>query len=480
MPLRRRIFRLDVEALRLARVAPDATLCLAPGAWGSTFALEDSPPPSPTPGPGRVAVVDICGPLAQEADQLCGWYDGYEGSTGIAARVTAALRDPSISAVVLRFDSPGGVISGLEECVRRICEARDDMQKPVVAHVGETCASAAYWLAACCASEIHGPAASYTGAIGCYRVHLDESGALDQEGLKVTLVADPPGKVAGSPHEPLSELARSRLDRDVKAVTARFVEAVTAARGMAPEAIRALDGDLLQAGAAVEAGLIDGLGSLEDVVALAAALAGDPPPERAAPEQPDQEIDPMPPKTPSSAAEAAALHQLANLGRHVMTITGAASPEAARGVLDASLRDAGDVAELRARLARAEASAELSERIALLEQGIRERKIKPAEAWAYGVESGGDGKERKVRKLSAWASAPHTDPEGRQLGQTLDQLRNYLVHKVPDARGPDESEPSTQGHAPEADASERATRIGVKPESYKRAQVLVEQALRTG
>lgn len=280
-----RTYRLDSAALAQARVSPETPLCLTRSAWGAVFALAASAPgalekyaeTAPVPEGSAVAIVQISGPLSQSADELCGWYDGYEGDDGIVSRFAEAAGDADVGAILLHFDSPGGTSAGLEEAVRRMVEIRDATDKPVIAYVGEHCASAAYWIAATVANAgIYGPIAATVGSIGSYVPHQSIAGMLEQEGIVETLIADPPGKVAGNSSAPLDDLGRARIERMVLACTARFVDAVAAARGLDPEAVRALNGDCMPLQLGITAGLADGLGSLEDVLALAAALAAKP------------------------------------------------------------------------------------------------------------------------------------------------------------------------------------------------------------
>lgn len=279
-----RTFRLDRRALAQVGASVETPLCLARSAWGATFALATEAPgvielvPGPTETHTAVGIVRTTGPLAQAADELCGWYDGYEGPDGLVARFLETINAPEVGAVAILFDvSPGGTSAGLEEGVRRMVEARDATGKPVVAYVNVLCASAAYWLAASLATHgIFGPIAAGVGSIGSYIPHDCIAGMLAQEGIVETLIADPPGKVAGAPSQPLDDLGRARIERSVQGCTARFIAAVSTARGLTPEAVRALDGDVLPLDLAVAAGLADGLGSLEDVLTLAAALAANP------------------------------------------------------------------------------------------------------------------------------------------------------------------------------------------------------------
>lgn len=225
------------------------------------------------PGAARsnVAVVSIDGPLAQRAETFCGYVDGYDA---IAARIGVALSTPNVGAVVLRIDSPGGDVAGLEEAIRAICAERDRVGLPVLAYVDEMAASAAYWLAAAVATAgVYLPASGCVGSIGCFAPLVDETKALAQEGISVTLVRDPDGKAAEHPADPVPEKALARTQAIVRATASRFYDAIAAARGITADAARAFDGEERYGADAVAARLADGVATFDEVLALAAQRA---------------------------------------------------------------------------------------------------------------------------------------------------------------------------------------------------------------
>ncbi len=156
----------------------------------------------------------------------------------------------------------------------RVARFRTATGKPVAAYVDELAARGGYWLAAAMADAgIYVPRGGGVGSIGCFTAHVDESGALEQDGFKVTLVQDPPGKTAGAPTEPLDDVGRSRMVARVSDVASRFMAAVAAARGMSVEAVRELDGAVVYGPAAVAAGLADGVATLEQTISTVAVAA---------------------------------------------------------------------------------------------------------------------------------------------------------------------------------------------------------------
>jgi ClpP class serine protease len=249
-------------------------LALDPGLIGATITLAADEPSSitePTAGrSGSVGIMAIEGPLAQKGQaHLCGFVDGYDW---IESRFSGLMSDPDVGAVVMLIDSPGGDVAGLEEAVRRMRAMQKRSGKPVYAYVNELAASAAYWLATI-ADEITVPVAGRVGSIGCIGAWIDETAALEAEGIDVHVFRDPPGKAAGSAVRPVAELADERTASEVRSAASRFTAAVVKHRGMTERKVRGLDGDVLTGQAAVDAGLADKLGTLEGVMEAAGKAA---------------------------------------------------------------------------------------------------------------------------------------------------------------------------------------------------------------
>lgn len=283
--LDRTTYVLDARTLLHHRTGQ--TMALASTAIGRTFSIESGPHDiAHHPVSGRrsergaaatkkarsqIAIVDVIGPLSQRADYFCGWIDGYDS---IAERVTSAIEDTEVGAVVLRVDSPGGDLAGLEECIRSIVAVRDAEQKPIGVYVDELACSAAYWLAAGVSDAgIFAPTSAEVGSIGCYTMFADMRGALEQEGNAVTLVRDPPGKDAGNPFDPVVDVALERERVRVTEAATRFYEAIGSLRGVDALLVRALNGATFGAAAALEKKLIDGVMSISGVIETMSAKA---------------------------------------------------------------------------------------------------------------------------------------------------------------------------------------------------------------
>lgn len=228
---------------------------------------------APESSEALVTIVDIYGPLESRAGyhEVCGgWSDGHDA---VAERMIAAL---AVGDVVMRIDSPGGAVSGLQAAVDAVLATKKALGRKVYAH-GELIASAAYWWAACVADEIHVPALGQIGSVGACGSHMSVASALADAGVAPTFFAWPgPGKVAFAPELPLSDIGRERGDRDVAIAGEAFCAAVTAARsGLTRDAIVELDADCLTGEAAVVAGLADSVASFDDVLTLALAATAE-------------------------------------------------------------------------------------------------------------------------------------------------------------------------------------------------------------
>lgn len=258
----------------LSSTAPAVTLHAGLRADGGEGEGPEAPEVELEAAPGSaVAVLEICGPIAErEAEEMCGYVQGYDG---IAARFRAAVSDPAVAGVVLRFISaPGGDVAGLEDAVGAMRADAAKAGKPVFASVSFA-ASAACWIAQSVATAgVYVTGSGAIGSVGVIAVHVSEARALDAAGLDVTIVRDPAGKAAGHPAELLSDLARRRITEAVRDTSGRFFAATSAARGLSVAAVKAQDAAMFTGPAAVRAGMADGVATFEEVLRMAARGRG--------------------------------------------------------------------------------------------------------------------------------------------------------------------------------------------------------------
>jgi signal peptide peptidase SppA len=156
---------------------------------------------------GAVAVIPMFGVITARPT-LYERYGLTISTQTIGRQVREALADPDVKAVVLDVDSPGGTISGVGELAADLRAMRGP--KPIVAHADYLVASAAYWIASQ-ADEIIAAPSAMVGSVGVYTMHVDQSGWLEQMGIKVQFVAEPAEKIEGNPFEPLGKDAEAHM-----------------------------------------------------------------------------------------------------------------------------------------------------------------------------------------------------------------------------------------------------------------------------
>ena len=210
---------------------------------------------------GSVGVVPIFGTITPRADL----FSEFSGGTSLESFLPMfqnAVDDSSIGAIVLNIDSPGGAVNLMPEAAAQIRAARGS--KPIVAVVNNVAASAAYWLAAQ-ADEVVSTPSGMIGSIGVHTAHDDLSGALEQEGVKVTLISAGAYKTEGNPYEPLTPEARQAIQDRVDDFYSMFVADVNAGRGAGT--VNFEQGSrVLTTGDAMKAGLVDRVATYEQTV----------------------------------------------------------------------------------------------------------------------------------------------------------------------------------------------------------------------
>lgn len=209
---------------------------------------------------GATAILPITGVLAPRGLNGTTYYDA------IADRVREFAADPKVGAIVMPIRSPGGYVWGCAEAGDAIFEARQS--KPVVAVADPFCFSAAYWLATQ-ASAFYCTTSGEVGSVGVRSGHTDMSGFQDKIGMKTTLVASHPDKIAFNSNGPLSEDDRAELQASVDLSNAKFAEAIARGRGMKTGEVARVHGTgrTFQSTVALANGAIDGIATLRDVVA---------------------------------------------------------------------------------------------------------------------------------------------------------------------------------------------------------------------
>ena len=210
----------------------------------------------------RIAVVPVLGPMVKRSSFLDSLF-GFGNYEDVQARFDSALNDPSVDAILLEIDSPGGEAAGAFDLADRIFAARGS--KPVWAMANESAFSAAYAIGSA-ADKLFLTRTAGVGSIGVLAAHVDQSGYDEKQGVKVTTITAGARKNDFNAHEPLSEDAAGFLQAEVNRLYGLFVDTVARNRGMTPDAVRATEAGLFFGEDAVKAGLADGVGTFESTI----------------------------------------------------------------------------------------------------------------------------------------------------------------------------------------------------------------------
>lgn len=214
---------------------------------------------------GNAAIVDVRGPLEHHAG---GFFDNYES---IKSRVATALASDA-ERVVLAFDSPGGLVSGVYEASKEIRAMAAAARKPLIAYVNGECCSAAYALACAC-EKIVVPSGATVGSIGVVAMAVDATAADKAMGLRFVALSSGARKLDGNPHVATTKDSESAIQKTVDDQAAVFFALVGASRGVSPDAVRGLQAGIFVGRQAVQIGLADEVSTLDELANNSATVA---------------------------------------------------------------------------------------------------------------------------------------------------------------------------------------------------------------
>ncbi len=200
---------------------------------------------------------------------------GSEGISGdkLSREIRKVRQDSSYKAIVLRIDSPGGSAYDSEVIWREVKLAAEE--KSVVASMGNVAASGGYYIA-CAANQIFAQPNTITGSIGIFGI-IPNAGEFINEKLGITIDVVKTNAHSDMPSltRPMSEFERDLMQNSIEEGYSLFVSRVADGRKMEPAAVDSIGQGRVWSGEnALQIGLVDQLGGLDEAVAAAADLAG--------------------------------------------------------------------------------------------------------------------------------------------------------------------------------------------------------------
>ena len=197
--------------------------------------------------------------------------ENYIGPELIIESLKKARKSKDIKAIVLRVNSPGGSALASDIIWREIEITKKD--KPVVVSMGNLAASGGYYIS-CNADKIVADPTTITGSIGVFGMVPNISEFADRIGINAEQVGTNKRSLNYSLFEPMSDDFYRVTKEGIEEVYSTFVTKVAEGRNMTFEEVDAIaQGRVWTGKQAVENGLVDELGGLEDAMDLAASLA---------------------------------------------------------------------------------------------------------------------------------------------------------------------------------------------------------------
>jgi protease IV len=227
-------------------------------------------------GTSKVLLLDLSGVLSEDVP-------GFSIGTPpprvpLLARVREELeraeKDEHVKALIVRINSPGGTITASDILYHELLAFKARKNVPVIAVIMDVGASGGYYAALAADTIVVNPT-TITGSIGVVMITVNAQGLLEKIGVAPLAIKSGPMKDAGSPFRSLTEPERAVFQGVIDEMYGRFVGLIVKARKIPEDRVRGFaDGRIYTADQALRMGLVDRIGYLEDVVALAKERAG--------------------------------------------------------------------------------------------------------------------------------------------------------------------------------------------------------------
>ncbi len=217
----------------------------------------------------KIAVVYAVGAITSGASSNSPMGGQTMGSDTIVEALAKADDDEDVAAIVLRVDSPGGSALASDLIWNKIQE----IEKPVIASMGNVAASGGYYISMGCDKILAEPG-TLTGSIGVVGGKIVIGGLMDKVGITTDVIAY--GKNSGmfSGSEPFSKESRELMKSYMDETYQQFTEKAAAGRGMKIEKLKSLAGGRVWTGLqAKENGLVDEIGTLREALKAAQKMA---------------------------------------------------------------------------------------------------------------------------------------------------------------------------------------------------------------
>jgi protease IV len=183
-------------------------------------------------------------------------------------------KDDDIKGVIIRMDSPGGVVGPSQEIYTEIKRVRDVLKKPVVVSCGSLTASGAFY-AAVAANQIYTNPGTLMGSMGVIMEFANLEKLYDWAKVQRYVIKTGPYKDSGAEYRPMRDDERALFQSMAEEILMQFKTAVAEGRKLPIEKVtQYADGRVFTGATAVKLGFADKEGTFADAVKAVGALAG--------------------------------------------------------------------------------------------------------------------------------------------------------------------------------------------------------------
>ncbi len=220
-----------------------------------------------SPSDDHIAVLFACGDIVDSGE------GGIVGDQMVPEIISLA-DDEAVKALVLRVNSGGGSAFASEQ----IWEALQYFKgkgKPLYVSMGDYAASGGYYIS-CCADKIFADHTTLTGSIGVFGMIPDLSALVtDKLGVKFSIVSTNPNAAFPDLMRPMTSEQTAVIQGSVNKTYELFTSRVAEGRGISQDSVKAIaEGRVWTGGAALDLGLVDAIGGLDDAIKEIASEVG--------------------------------------------------------------------------------------------------------------------------------------------------------------------------------------------------------------
>lgn len=222
-----------------------------------------------------IAIVDLNGVISHEKRTSNFGIETKSVTETLMDDFEYYMKDDNVKAIVLQVDSPGGALTSCEEALKYLKVLKEKYPKPIIASFRSMAASGGYYISMI-ADKIYANESTLTGSIGVISQFINLSGLMDKYGVKMYTVKSGRNKDSLSPFREPREDELEYWQNMTREFVEQFINVVEESRGDKIKGNRdeIFDGRVFSGKMALEIGLIDSIGTLQDAIKDAAETGG--------------------------------------------------------------------------------------------------------------------------------------------------------------------------------------------------------------